>query len=63
MKALELSGQIDEKHGLHVDQPIPIDGPCRVRVLLLIPEGEELPEDEWRRRRSEPGVRISKRSR
>ena len=49
MKAVELSGQIDEKHGLHVDQPIPIDGPCRVRVLLLIPEGEELPEDEWRR--------------
>ena len=48
MKAVELSGGIDEKHGLRVDQPIPIDGPCRVRVLLLIPEGDELPEDEWR---------------
>ena len=37
MKAIELSGRIDEERRLCIDQPIPVEGPRQVRVLILIP--------------------------
>ena len=47
MKAVETTGTIDEQHRLHVDEPLPIDGPSKVRVLVLVPEDGEMDERSW----------------
>jgi hypothetical protein len=47
LRAIEIGGTIDEKHQLHLDRPIPIDGPSRVRVIILVPESAEIDEQEW----------------
>jgi len=47
MKAIEVPGRIDQDRHLQVDDPIPVEGPCRVRVLLLIPDEDEVSEREW----------------
>jgi len=47
MKAIELSGRIDEERRLCIDQPIPVEGPREVRVLVLIPDDDDLPERTW----------------
>jgi hypothetical protein len=49
VRAIETTGVIDEKSQLHLDAPLPVVGPSRVRVILLIPEGEhnEISESEW----------------
>jgi hypothetical protein len=49
LKALELTGTIDEQRRLHLDQPLPIVGPSQVRVIILIPEETDLVEREWLR--------------
>jgi len=50
MKAIELTGTVDENHQLHLDNPIPIVGPNRVRVIVLYPgEIDDLDEREWLR--------------
>jgi len=49
VKALELTGTVDEKHQLHLDEPLPFMGPSRVRVLILVTEEQEITEDEWLR--------------
>jgi hypothetical protein len=49
LKALELTGTIDEQRRLHLDQPLPIVGPSQVRVIILIPEETDLDEREWLR--------------
>jgi hypothetical protein len=49
LKALEVAGTIDEKQRLHLDEPLPIVGPSRVRVIILIPEEAEVDEEEWLR--------------
>lgn len=36
MKAIETTGVIDEKHRLKLDQPLPIQGPSQVRVIILM---------------------------
>jgi hypothetical protein len=46
-KAIDLAGTIDEKQQLHLDEPLPIRGPSRVRVLILVPETEEIDEANW----------------
>lgn len=38
LKALEVVGTIDEQRRLQLDEPLPIVGPSRVRVIILIPE-------------------------
>jgi hypothetical protein len=43
MRAIEISGTIDDQRQLHLDAPLPVAGPSRVRVIILI--GEE--EQEW----------------
>ena len=45
MKAIEIAGTIDSKRELHLDTPLPVDGPSRVRVIILIPEEDG--EQEW----------------
>jgi hypothetical protein len=49
MKAIEVSGRIDAAGGLRVEQRIPVNGPCKVRVLLLIAEEDDVSEDAWLR--------------
>jgi len=48
-KALEVAGSIDEQQQLHLDTPLPIVGPTRVRVIILIPEQTDIDEPEWLR--------------
>jgi hypothetical protein len=50
LKAIEVEGAIDEEHHLHLDAPLPITGPSRVRVIILFPEQEDagdIAEEQW----------------
>jgi hypothetical protein len=47
MKAIEVAGTIDNKRELHLDTPLPVEGPSPVRVIILIPEEDS--EREWLR--------------
>ena len=47
LKALEVVGTIDEQRRLQLNEPLPIVGPSRVRVIILIPEETDLDEQEW----------------
>ena len=49
MKAVETTGTVDKQHRLHVDEALPIDGPSKVRVLVLVPEDGEMDERSWMR--------------
>lgn len=49
MKAIETTGTIDEQRRLLLDEPLPIVGPSRVRVLILVPEETEIDEQAWLR--------------
>ena len=48
-KALEVTGTIDEESRLHLDEPLPIAGPSRVRVIIVFPEETDIDETEWLR--------------
>ena len=48
-KALEVVGTVDAQRQLHLDEPLPIVGPSRVRVIILIPEETDMDEREWLR--------------
>ena len=47
LKALEVVGTIDEQRRLQLDEPLPIVGPSRVRVIILIPDETDIDEKEW----------------
>jgi hypothetical protein len=47
LKAIEVEGIIDEQRQLHLSEPLPITGPSRVRVIILIPEPADISEGEW----------------
>ncbi|MBI3757928.1 MAG: hypothetical protein HY267_08125 [Deltaproteobacteria bacterium] len=49
VKALETTGMIDEQQQLHLDAPLPIKGPSRVKVIILIHEETDIKEEEWLR--------------
>jgi hypothetical protein len=49
LKAIEAAGEIDEQRQLHLDAPLPVAGPSRVRVIILIPEQTDIDEREWLR--------------
>lgn len=49
MKAIETTGWIDEQRRLLLDEPLPIAGPSRVRVLVLVAEEDDLEDSEWLR--------------
>ena len=49
LKAIEVGGVIDEQQRLHLDEPLPLTGPSRVRVIILLPEPADIPEGEWLR--------------
>jgi len=48
-KAIEVTGTIDAQHHLLLDEALPVSGPTRVRVIILIPEEAEIDEAEWLR--------------
>lgn len=50
LRAIELSGQIDENNQLHLDTPLPFSGPGRVKVIILFSEEidlSEIDEAQW----------------
>ena len=49
LKAFEVAGTIDDQQQLHLDAPLPIAGPSRVRVIVLVPEEADVEEKEWYR--------------
>lgn len=49
MTAVELLATVDENQQLQFDQPLPIQGPMRVRVIVLYPRTSEIDEIEWLR--------------
>jgi hypothetical protein len=46
-KAIETTGTINEKNELIIDEPLPLLGPTRVRVLILVSNHQDPKEDEW----------------
>ena len=47
LKAIEMSGRVDEQHRLQLDRPVPIGGPSSVRVIILVNEDPDLDEASW----------------
>ena len=45
--AIETIGTIDAQHHLVLDETLPITGPTRVRVIILLPEDSGISETEW----------------
>ncbi|KAF5419855.1 MAG: hypothetical protein C5S45_05840 [Candidatus Methanocomedens sp.] len=41
-KGIETTGTIDAQHHLVLDGVLPITGPTRVRVIILVPEDSEI---------------------
>ncbi|MBW1793060.1 MAG: hypothetical protein JRJ38_01285 [Deltaproteobacteria bacterium] len=48
-KAIETIGTIDAQRQLVLDEPLPVVGPTRVRVIILLPEEADIDEIEWLR--------------
>ena len=46
-RAVETTGTIDREHRLVLDEPLPIEGPSRVRVIVLLPDNDDLDEKLW----------------
>ena len=50
LRAIETTGTVDRDHRLVLDSPLPIAGPSRVRVIILVAEEEiDIAEQEWLR--------------
>ena len=48
-KAIETAGTIDIQRQLVLDKPLPVVGPIRVRIIILLPEDVNIDEIEWLR--------------
>lgn len=48
-KAIETIGTIDARRQLVLDEPLPVVGPTRVRVIILLPEQADIDEIDWLR--------------
>jgi hypothetical protein len=48
-KVIETTATVDERGHLQLDEPVPANGPRRVRVIVLLPDEEpaEVSEREW----------------
>ena len=47
LTAIELTGTVNERHELELDGVLPIQGPTRVRVIVLYSAVDEWDEGEW----------------
>ena len=48
-KAIETTGIIDAQRQLVLDEPLPVEGPARVRVIILLAEEVDIDEKDWLR--------------
>lgn len=46
-KAIEITAIINDQNQLVLDEPLPVAGPARVRVIILLPESADINEKEW----------------
>ena len=46
-RAVETTGTIDKEHRLVLDEPLPIAGPSKVKVIILVPDDTEPDEKTW----------------
>jgi len=46
-RAIEARGMIDAQRRLLLEGPLPITGPTRVRVIILLPDETDIDEMEW----------------
>ena len=46
-RAIETTGTVDSEHRLVLDEPLPIAGPSRVKVIILLPEESDLDDKLW----------------
>lgn len=49
IRVIETTGTIDAQHRLILDEQLPVAGPARVRVILLLQEEADADEQEWLR--------------
>jgi hypothetical protein len=49
MNAIEATGVVDAQHQLRLDEPLPVPVQSRVRVIVLVPEAEDISEEVWTR--------------
>jgi hypothetical protein len=49
LKAIEAMGEIDKDGELHLDEALPVHGPSRVRVIVLIQNSDAIEEQDWLR--------------
>jgi len=48
-KAIETTATINSNRQLVLDEQLPIVGPTKVRVIILLPEDVDIDEKEWLR--------------
>ena len=46
-RAIETTATIDGEHRLVLDEPLPVTGPTRARVIILLADEEDIDELEW----------------
>ena len=48
-RAIETTATVDDRGRLQLDEPVPADGPRRVRVIVLLPDDhqDDISEREW----------------
>ncbi len=47
LKAIETTGTVDAEHRLVLDEPLPLAGSSRVRVIILVEGETDISEEEW----------------
>jgi hypothetical protein len=47
MRAIETTGIVDQESRLLLDEPLPLVGPSRVRVIILVSQEADITEQEW----------------
>ena len=48
-KAIEITGTINAERQLVLDEPLPVAGPTRVRIIILMSEQADIDEKDWLR--------------
>jgi hypothetical protein len=47
LTAIETTATVDENRQIHLDTPLPIAGPLRVKLIVLYPLTEDIDEATW----------------
>ncbi|MCD6327816.1 hypothetical protein J7M28_09715 [bacterium] len=46
-RTIETTGTVDDRRQLHLDSPLSLAGPARVRVIVVFEDDDDFPENEW----------------